>query len=124
MEKAHTEIEKEISIEKLQYVNLSVPQITFFLNQLKKGDVNDIKYRKTLVNIFVNTIYLFDDKITMVFNAGDSPVTVDNILFDEIEKAACESSVCMLNKTDHHTNIRQTPREYFYLGGFAFTVWL
>ena len=81
-----SEIEKAISLEQMRHVNLSAPQIKFFLTQLKKGDINDIKYRKTLINIFVNAVYLYDDKkITCVFNVGDIPVSLDGTLLDEIE---------------------------------------
>ena len=55
------------------------------MSELKKGNINDIKYRKTLINVFVNSIYLYDDKITFIFNSGDAPVTVDTGLLDEIE---------------------------------------
>ena len=80
------EIEKAISVEQLHNISLSAPQIKFFLTQLKKGNVNDIKYRKLLVNILVNTIYLYDDRrITFIFNAGDNPVVIEDIPLDEIE---------------------------------------
>lgn len=46
-----------------------------------------MKYRKTLVTVFVNAIYLYDDKITIIFNSGDKPVTVEGELIDGIEIA-------------------------------------
>lgn len=67
-------------------VVLSEPQIRFFLNSLKKGNTSDIKYRKALITLFVNAIYLYDDKMTIVFNSGDEPVTVDDLLLSEIEE--------------------------------------
>ena len=36
--------------------------------------------------MFVNKIYLYDDKITFIFNSGDIPVTVDADLIDFIEE--------------------------------------
>ena len=86
--KERDEIEKDIAIEKMRHLTLSATDIRFFLTQLKNGDINDIKYRRALINIFVNAIYLYDDnKLTIVFNASDIPVTVDDILLDEIETA-------------------------------------
>ncbi|MGN1089323.1 MAG: hypothetical protein ACI4Q6_02880, partial [Huintestinicola sp.] len=52
----------------------------------KKGNTSDIKYRKALITLFVNAIYLYDDKMTIVFNSGDEPVTVDDLLLSEIEE--------------------------------------
>ena len=84
LEKDRARIEKEIALEEKAYPTLSVPKIKFFLTALKKGNVNDIKYRKTLISVFVNKIYLWDDKITLIFNSGDMPVTVNDLLLSEI----------------------------------------
>ena len=44
-----------------------------------------IRYRKTLINVFVNAIYLYDDKISFIFNSGDTPITIDDKLLSDIE---------------------------------------
>ena len=51
----------------------------FFLNQFRKGDVNDLKYRQALVDTIVNRIYLYDDRMTVLYNTQDShsDVTID-----------------------------------------------
>jgi len=58
------------------------------LTQLRKGRADDISYRKTLINVFVNAIYLHDDKLVIFFNSGDKPVTIDDELLDQIENSA------------------------------------
>lgn len=75
----------QLAIEQSKLVNLTEEQIKFFLEDLRNGDLNDIKYRKTLVNIFVNRIYLHDDKYTIIFNVGIKKITVNNILLEEID---------------------------------------
>lgn len=83
--KEQENVERDLAIEIKRSVTLSEPEIRFFLTNLKKGNINDIKYRKMLITIFVNSIYLFDDnRLTMVFNAGNEPVVVDDVLLDEI----------------------------------------
>ena len=59
----------------------TVNEVRFFLNQFRKGDVNDIKYRKALVDTFVNKIYLYNDKMTVLYNTQDShsDVTIDDL---------------------------------------------
>ena len=79
-------LEESLETEMKNQVVLSEPQIRFFLNSLKKGNTSDIKYRKALITLFVNAIYLYDDKMTIVFNSGDEPVTVDDLLLSEIEE--------------------------------------
>lgn len=39
-----------------------------------------------MVNIFLRAIYLYDDRMTLILNGGDRPITIDNILLDEIEE--------------------------------------
>ena len=79
------ELEKQLALEKASQVHLSVSDIKFFLKQLKKGKADDIRYRKTLINVFINAIYLYDDKITFIFNSGDKPITIDDKLLSDIE---------------------------------------
>lgn len=47
----------------------------------RKGDVNDLKYRRALVDTFVSKIYLYDDKMTVLYNTQDShsDVTIDDL---------------------------------------------
>lgn len=68
------------------FPTLTVPKIRFFLTSLKKGNINDLKYRKTLINIFVNKIFLYDDRVTITFNSGDEAVTINDVLLSEIEE--------------------------------------
>ena len=51
--------------------------IRFFLNQFRKGDINDPKYRQRLVEMLINKIYLYDDKMTVLCNTQDGHFDVD-----------------------------------------------
>ena len=66
-------------------VTFTAPQIKAFLYSLKRGDVNDENNRRGMVNIFLRAIYLYDDRMTLILNGGDRPITIDDILLDEIE---------------------------------------
>ena len=76
---------KQLAIEKSQTVSISENEIRFFLTQMKNGNANDIMYRKALINTFINRIYLYDDKLTIIFNTGDKEVNVDDKLLSDIE---------------------------------------
>lgn len=86
LELAYSELEKELSIEKLKNTELNESDIIFFLNKLKSGDINDIKYRRTLINIFVKSVYLYEDKVTIIFNIDNMSVTIDSIILNKIDK--------------------------------------
>lgn len=91
LDKQKVEIEKEISFEEQMSPMLTEPQIRFFLTSLKTGNADDIKYKKVLINTFINAIYLYDDKLTFVFNSGDKPVIINDTLLSDIEKYNSET---------------------------------
>ena len=82
--------------EKVKLNSLNEDRINFFLSQLKNGNIDNIKYRKTLINLFVNSIYLYEDELTMIFNVGKETITVTEPLLKEI-----------------NTNIKKAPRFVF-----------
>ena len=76
-----SELEQQILVETSSHPTLTVNEVRFFLNQFRKGAVNDLKYRQALVDTFVNRIYLYDDKMTVLYNTQDShsDVTIDDL---------------------------------------------
>ena len=80
-------LKNEYAIEQAGAVSLTITEVKFFLTQLRKGRADDISYRKTLINVFVNAIYLYDDKLVIFFNSGDKPVTIDDELLSQIEQS-------------------------------------
>ena len=49
--------------------------------------MDDFNKRRALINIFVNSIYLYDDHFTLIINASKKPLSVDNIPLNDIEDA-------------------------------------
>ncbi len=80
------ELKKQISLEESKLSVLTVSEIKFFLNNLRIGNKDCLKHNKTLISVFVNSIYLYDDKLTIFFNSGDRPVSIDSKLINETEK--------------------------------------
>ena len=78
------ELKKLIAKEELIYSDFDVNKLRFFLYSLKNGDINDIKYRKALISLFINRVYLFDGKVTIIFNTDKKPVEVTTNLLDDI----------------------------------------
>jgi DNA invertase Pin-like site-specific DNA recombinase len=72
LEKEFTSIQNEVNSIKLQQVEITVPEIVFFLKNIRDGDVNDIYYKKHLINILINKIYLYDDYFIVIFNAKEN----------------------------------------------------
>ena len=81
IETLEIEITKE---EKKQFI-LTEPQIKSFLFSLKQGKIDDIRYRQVLIDTFVNRIYLYDDRLSIVFNTGDETITINDTILSDIE---------------------------------------
>ena len=78
-------MEANLAIELSKQVNFTAAQVRAFLYALKHGDASDPAVRRGLINIFVNAIYLYDDKMTLILNTGRTSITVDNALLEEID---------------------------------------
>ena len=48
---------------------------------------DDVNKRRAIINIFVHSIYLYDDYFTLIINASEKPLSVENIPLDDIEAA-------------------------------------
>lgn len=65
-------------------VTLTEPQIKAFLHALRKGGINNENTHRGLVNVFLQAVYLYDDRMMLILNGSDRPITLD-VLLDEIE---------------------------------------
>ena len=79
------ELQGLLTMEMGKQVVLTVPQVRAFLYALKKGDLNNESTRRGIINIFLQAVYLYDDRMTLIFNGGEHPITLDDVLLDEIE---------------------------------------
>ncbi len=70
------ELQKQIIQEENQYPVLTIPQVKFFMGRFKSGNVNDMKYRKALVDTFIRKITLYEDKMTILYNTQDGQSSV------------------------------------------------
>lgn len=68
----------EISIvqEEMQRPLLTKEQVVFWISRFRNGDMNDERFRQRLIDVFVNAIYLYDDRAVLVFNYKDGSKTV------------------------------------------------
>lgn len=79
------EIQTQLAVEIGKDIVYTEAQIYNFLHALKSGNLNDENNRRGIINIFLHSIYLKDDRFTLILNGGGKPITIDDILLDEIE---------------------------------------
>ena len=76
LEAKKAELEVSLAREKIEKTPLAKEQIVFWIGRFKDGSVDDPEYRRSLVDIFVNSIFLYDDKLVIAFNWKDGSKTV------------------------------------------------
>ena len=114
LEAEQENIREEISKETMPFPSLTAPKIKFFLMALKKGSMTDEKYKKMLIKIFVNKIYLYDDRITITFHSGDDKVEINDRLLSELEEKDGEIKNLFL-AGDGPPNSKKVPKMGLFL---------
>jgi len=76
LETKKEELEVSIAKESIEKPPLEKDKIVYWISRFKDGDVNCPKYRSSIVDIFVNSVFLYDDKLVVGFNWKDSTKTI------------------------------------------------
>lgn len=70
--KKHALEEELASLRIASRVQLREEDVAAWISQFRDGDSADMEYRKKVIDLFVNAIYIYDDRIKMFFNVTDS----------------------------------------------------
>jgi hypothetical protein len=76
LEAAKEQLEISILQEEMQKPLLTREQVVFWISRFKKGNIKDPAFRSKLIDAFVNSIYLHDDKMVLTYNYKDGTKTV------------------------------------------------
>lgn len=85
LEQRKNDIEMSISKESIENPMLTKKQFKFWFDQLKKLDISKSEQRQKLVDLFVNSIIIYDDHIKFFFNYKEHTET---ITFDELNNCS------------------------------------
>lgn len=94
--------ERQITMEKANHITITEDQVINRLSKLANGNILDITYRRSLIRISVNKIYIYDDKITITFKIGDEEVEITRELLDKIEWGLGDETLCFSEAMGHH----------------------
>lgn len=92
LESRQKELEIAILQEKIKKPFLTKEQIRFGIEKFKKLDISTQEGKQRLIDGFINSIYLYDDKLTITFNFKDGTQTVS---LSEIEAAKNSDIDCI-----------------------------
>ena len=89
-----TKSDLEVSILQEQMVKplLTKEQLTFWIHRFRNTDITNREQRQRLIDIFVNSVYVFDDHVVISFNYRDGAKTVS---LAEVESAGVGSSLSL-----------------------------
>ena len=82
LEAAKFELEHELAQLRItSKARITVDEIITFLRGFCSGDVEDIQFRRKIVDTFINAVYVFDDKYVVYYNVRDcKQVTYSDML--------------------------------------------
>lgn len=81
------ELELQLASESNKSITLNEAQVLAFLDYVCNMPEDDINKRRAVINIFVHSIYLYDDHFTLIINASKAPLSFENIPLEDIENA-------------------------------------
>lgn len=76
LEETKENLSASILQEELHKPNLSREQILFWLHRFRNLDMTKKEHRQRLIDSFVNAVYLYDNKIVIIFNYKDGTKTI------------------------------------------------
>ena len=90
LEERKSQLEKQIAEEAIARPIISKEQILFWLHMFKQYDTKKFEHRKKLIDVFVNAVFLYDDKMVIGFNYKSGSKT---ITFAELNESGIISDI-------------------------------
>lgn len=96
-------------------------EIVDWVSRYKDGNINDPDYRREIIDTFVNSVFVYDDKLILTYNYKDGSQT---LTLQEIEAALSSDLTGMCPPKQRNPNLFQMGRVrifYFYQKYFILT---
>ena len=77
LEQEQERLEAAIAIEQIERPHISREQIEFWIMKFAGTDLTSVEQKQRLIDIFVNSVYVYDDKMVVTFNYKDSEKCID-----------------------------------------------
>ena len=112
LEAQKEEILVNIQTAELQKPKLTREQMTAWFEQFRHGDSENRDFQKRLIDTFVNSVYVFDDKLVLTYNYQHGTQTIS---LEEIESALGSDLRCGSPPTQYYI--------YLMIGFTSLTMW-
>ena len=75
-------------------------EIVEWISKYKYGNINDLDYRKEIIDTFVNSVFVYDDKLVLTYNYKDG---CETLTLQEIESVLSSNLTSMCPPKRNHT---------------------
>ncbi|MCL2279437.1 MAG: recombinase family protein [Oscillospiraceae bacterium] len=93
LEESKSNIEISILKEQMEKPLLTKEQLTYWICRFRKTDITNAEQRQRLVDIFVNSVYIFDNHAVVAFNYRDGSKTIS---LSDVAKTSLGSDLSFL----------------------------
>ena len=76
LEAQRESLKESIAQLQLERRSFSKEEIVEWISKYKNGNINDPDYRKEIIDAFVNSVYVYDDKLILTYNYKDGSQTL------------------------------------------------
>ena len=76
----------------LEHRKFTKEEIVEWISKYKYGNINDLDYRKEIIDTFVNSVFVYDDKLVLTYNYKDGTET---LTLQEIESVLSSNLTSM-----------------------------
>ena len=83
LEEEKANLELAVTKEQIERPKLSQEQIRHWIEKFRLIDKNDLTQRQQLIDVFVNAVYVYDDKLLITYNYKDGDKCIS---YDEIQE--------------------------------------
>lgn len=90
LEAEKSELSIRIMKEEMSRPKLTREEILYWFYKFRKLNPKKLDHRRSLINNFVNSVFLYEDRMVITFNFKDSTET---ITFADLEKSALGSDL-------------------------------
>lgn len=92
LEEERKQIEASLDRALIERPRFTKDQVIAWITNLKYGDINNKRYQKKIIDTFLNSIYVYDDKLVLTYNYKDGTETVsfkevENTIHSDVENA-------------------------------------
>ena len=101
LEQEKESLEISIAKERIERPVLSKEQIKFWICKFSKTNLDDPEQKQRMVDVFLNSVYVYDDKMLVILNYKNGEICVT---YDEI-KAAMDKK----ENSDNHNDCQSSP---------------